>query len=90
MFVVVSYDVKSDRRRNRIHKALKAYGEWMQFSVFECDLTEAQYLKLRHRLDELIDGTIDSIRFYFLCEGCQPKIERIGGPTPVGDGPVFV
>jgi CRISPR-associated protein Cas2 len=42
MYLVVSYDIHDDKRRNRIHKVLKNFGERIQFSVFECDLTKDQ------------------------------------------------
>ncbi|MGF1482566.1 MAG: CRISPR-associated endonuclease Cas2 [Cyanophyceae cyanobacterium] len=81
MFVIVSYDISKDKRRTKIHNILKSYGQWVQYSIFECDLTQAQYAKLRSRLDKLIEAE-DSIRFYFLCACCQGKIERIGGEMP--------
>ncbi len=83
MFIVISYDISEDRRRTRIHKILKSYGQWMQFSLFECELTDVQYAKLRSRLSKLIKPSEDSIRFYFLCGSCHPKIERIGGEQPM-------
>jgi len=83
MYIVVSYDVPEDKRRTKIHKILKSYGQWMQYSVFECDLTEPQYAKLRSRLNKVIKPNADSIRFYFLCACCQGKIERIGGEQPI-------
>ena len=70
MHVVVSYDISDDKRRTKIHKILKSYGQWMQFSVFECSLTDTQYAKLRSRLNKLIKADQDSIRFYFLCGFC--------------------
>lgn len=79
MNVVVTYDVPEDKRRTKIHKILKSYGQWMQYSVFECNLTETQYAKLRLRLGKLIKPEQDSIRFYFLCTCCNEKIDRIGG-----------
>ena len=85
MYVVVSYDISEDKRRTKIHNILKSYGQWMQYSVFECDLTETQYAKLRSRLSKLIKPQEDSIRFYFLCQCCQRKIERIGGEQPRDD-----
>lgn len=88
MFVVVSYDIPEDRRRTKIHKILKSYGQWMQYSVFECDLTETQYAKLRSRLVKVIKPKEDSVRFYSLCRCCQPKVERIGGEVPI-DTTVF-
>lgn len=79
MNVVVTYDVPEDKRRTKIHKILKSYGQWMQYSVFECNLTETQYAKLRLRLGKLIKPEQDSIRFYFLCSCCKGKVDRIGG-----------
>ena len=54
MFMVISYDISEDKRRTKIHKILKSYGQWVQYSVFECQLTETQYAKLRSRLYKLI------------------------------------
>jgi CRISPR-associated protein Cas2 len=79
MYVVISYDVPEDKRRTKIHKMLKSYGQWMQYSVFECELTDTQYAKLRSRLAKVINPDKDSIRFYSLCACCQGKVERIGG-----------
>lgn len=79
MYVVVTYDISEDKRRTKIHKILKSYGQWMQLSVFECNLTDTQYANLRARLSKMIKPEQDSIRFYFLCACCQGKVERIGG-----------
>lgn len=53
MYIAISYDIPEDKRRTKIHKILKSYGQWMQYSVFECNLTETQYAKLRSRLNKL-------------------------------------
>ncbi|NCO75972.1 MAG: hypothetical protein GW795_00575 [Cyanobacteria bacterium] len=51
--------------------------------MFECELTETNYAKLRFRLSKLIKkDDNDNIRFYFMCKCCQGKIERIGGELP--------
>ena len=88
MHVVISYDTPDDKRRTRLHKILKSYGQWMQYSLFECSLTEVQYAKLRARLNKTIRPDQDSVRFYFLCACCQNKIERIGGEQ-VRDDSIF-
>lgn len=91
MFVVISYDIKDDKRRSRIFKTLKNFGQWMQYSVFECELDKANLLRLKDRLDRVIDASEgDSVRFYFLCEGCKRQIERIGGERPRKEGAVIV
>lgn len=90
MDLVISYDISDDRRRTKVHKVLKSYGQWMQFSLFEChDLTEAQYAKLRSRLNRLIKLEEDSVRFYFLCACCREKVERIGGEV-LRDDSIFL
>jgi CRISPR-associated protein Cas2 len=78
MFVVVSYDIPEDKRRTKVMKALKNYGTHVQYSVFECDLKDAAYKKLRERLRLLISPKHDSVRFYFLDEDAVKKIEVIG------------
>jgi CRISPR-associated protein Cas2 len=88
MYIVISYDISEDKRRTKVHNILKSYGQWVQYSIFECDLTESQYAKLRSRLNKLIKSETDSIRFYFLCACCQKKVERIGG-DPVRDDTIF-
>ena len=91
MFVVISYDVADDKRRGRIFKTLKNFGQWMQYSVFECEVDKMNFLRLKDRLDQVIDAREgDSIRFYFLCENCKRQVERIGGEKPRKEGAVIV
>ena len=91
MFIIISYDIKDDKRRGKIFKVLKNFGQWMQFSVFECELDKANFLRLKDRLDHLIDAEKeDSIRFYFLCEGCKRQVGRVGGEKPRKEGAVIV
>ena len=57
MLVLVTYDVTDDRRRRRVAKLLEGYGRRVQRSVFECNLTKAQFQKLRQRLEHLRAGS---------------------------------
>lgn len=91
MLVVVSYDIKDDKRRGKIFKILKNFGQWVQFSVFECDITKVDYLKMRDRLETQISAEEgDSIRLYFLCESDVEKIERIGGVQPLPESAIVL
>jgi CRISPR-associated protein Cas2 len=82
MYVMISYDIKSDTRRQKIYTALKDYGTWVQYSVFECHLSEKEYRALRQRLKPLIqEEDADNIRFYQLCGECQQQIEYLGGKS---------
>ena len=80
MFVIVTYDIQDDKKRNKIFKILKNYGQWMQFSVFECqNLSKENFLHLRNKVEKYININNDSIRYYILCENCQNKVIRLGG-----------
>lgn len=79
---VVSYDVTSDRRRNKVHRALTGFGEWVQLSVFECYLSKKEVLLMRSKLSELIDAKEDRVRVYQLCAACALKVDAIGCEGP--------
>jgi CRISPR-associated protein Cas2 len=85
MYIVVSYDITSNRRRRRVDKALKGYGERVQKSVFECRISEPQYLELKERLRTLIDPKEDHIRYYDLCSRCQRAICYVGAEPVLED-----
>ena len=77
--------MSDDRDRYRVVKVLKGFGERVQKSVFECSkLTESQFLRMKGQLDDLIDHTTDTVRYYPLCERCLDKVEWSGtGESPV-------
>ncbi|OKY74491.1 MAG: CRISPR-associated endonuclease Cas2 [Desulfobulbaceae bacterium DB1] len=78
MLYLVSYDIPDDRRRTRLAKTLKDFGDRVQFSVFECLLDAAQSAKMRDRIQDIISEAEDSVRIYSLCGGCERAIAIIG------------
>jgi CRISPR-associated protein Cas2 len=82
MLYLIAYDISNDRRRTKVHKLLCGFGEWTQYSLFECFLNEKQYILLRHRLDAILDKKEDNVRLYPLCANCQVKVETIGSALP--------
>lgn len=78
MFVVVAYDIADDKRRTKVMKMLRGYGEHVQESVFECDLEDPVYRKLVQRLKKLIDPDQDNLRLYHLCQADVGRIEELG------------
>lgn len=79
---VICYDIANDRRRARVHNVLSGFGQWRQFSVFECYLTRKQYLALLERLAKLLKPAEDHVRIYQLCRPCEGRAEILGGPKP--------
>jgi CRISPR-associated protein Cas2 len=79
-FYLIAYDISSDKRRAKVHKTLSGYGHWTQYSLFECFLTEKQYIQLRRQLEQHLEESQDSVRFYILCGTCRHKVETVGEP----------
>lgn len=87
MFYLVCFDIVEDRARYRVCKVLKDFGVRVQKSVFECsNMDEEKFLRMRDRMEEFIDDSQDSVRYYRLCGGCVQAVEfaGIGGP-PVAE-----
>lgn len=78
MFVVVSYDIVDDKKRLRVAKLLKSYGERVQKSVFECRLDDRLYLKMKREIEKIIDWEEDGVRYYILCAGCLKNVDISG------------
>ncbi len=79
MFVVVCYDIPSDRRRNKVGKILEGFGTRVQKSVFECDLQSKHLQKLKQKVTKVLKDE-DSVRYYYLCAECLLKVEVVNGP----------
>lgn len=86
--IVVCYDVNTETKEGRkrlrqVAKGCEAYGQRVQFSVFECTLTDVGLDKLRARLLKIIDPEQDSLRFYFMPTGREKCVEVHGLSTYV-------
>jgi CRISPR-associated protein Cas2 len=57
---------------------LKGFGQWTEFSLFECFLTRKELLQMRAKLDKYLDSRTDKVRIYLICDACMTKIETIG------------
>ena len=90
MFVLVSYDIIKDKTRNKISKTMLDFGTRIQYSVFECNLTEEQIERMINRLKKLFNEKEDSIRLYFLCEHCLKKTVVLGIGELTKDREVYI
>ena len=86
---VFSYDVRDDKRRLRVARALEGYGERVQYSVFELWLTGAQLEALVGRLTKHL-GAEDSLRIYTLCAACAPRRRVLGTGRPTEEPGVLI
>lgn len=63
MYFVAAYDV-DERRVGTMLKIFRQYLTWVQNSVFEGELTEAQYAELKAEARDLMDPESDSVIFW--------------------------
>ena len=83
MLVLITYDVNTETvaGRARLRKVAKQCvncGRRVQNSVFECLLDNTQCIQLKSILAGIIDEGKDSLRFYYLGNKYQTKVEHIG------------
>jgi len=96
MMVVVSYDVKTEtpqgrRRLRRVAKVCKNYGQRVQFSVFELIVDSSLWTSVKSKLMSEINPAEDSLRFYFLGNNYENRIEHEGVKEGIDqEGPLIV
>lgn len=83
MFILITYDVETvspegQKRLRQVARQCKNYGLRVQNSVFECEVTEVQFIQLKDILNSIIDPTDDSIRFYFLNKNQNRRVICLG------------
>lgn len=83
MLVLITYDVntQTDAGKKRLRKVAKQcvnFGQRVQNSVFECEMDAAKCREVKAILEEIIDTSKDSLRFYYLGNNYKNKVEHIG------------
>ena len=83
MLVLITDDVNTEtvsgkKRLRKVAKQCENYGRRVQNSVFECILDQAQSVVLKQSLIDIIDENVDSLRFYYLGNKYQTKVEHVG------------
>jgi len=63
MYVLLVYDIEV-ARLTKVHKFLKRHLHWVQNSVFEGELTDAQLETVRAGLRRLLSDDADSVLIY--------------------------
>lgn len=90
---LVCYDIADDKRLRKVFKTCKNFGDHLQYSIFECDLSESEKINLETALKEIIDQKKDQVIFVRLgpAEGRGERvITAMGVPYVNLDMPCFV
>lgn len=83
MQVLITYDVEtvSPEGRKRLRQVAKVcidYGQRVQNSVFELNIYPADLIKVKSKLNDIIDSKKDSIRIYNLGKNWEKRVETMG------------
>lgn len=90
---LVTYDICEERRLARVHRIMRGFGDHLQYSVFECHLTQADLARCRYLLSDVIDHREDQVLFVDLgpVEGRGDRvITALGRPYAPVDAPCII
>lgn len=89
---LVCYDIADAKRLRRVFKVCKNFGDHLQFSVFECDLSSTEKAGLESELTAIIKPSEDQVIFVGLgpAEGRGDRaITALGVPYLKMDAPCY-
>lgn len=83
MMILITYDVSTEtaagrKRLRQVARVCVNYGQRVQCSVFECVMDAAKLSQVKNILLKIIDLNEDSLRFYYLGNNYQSKVEHYG------------
>ena len=90
---LICYDISDDKRLRRVFKICKDYGSHLQYSIFECDLSQIEKTETQQKLAAEINAREDQVLFVELGPA-ESRGERaifaIGRPYASIDVPCYV
>jgi len=78
---LVCYDIADPKRLRKVARLCEDFGYRKQYSVFLVRVSATDYVRLRTRLYEAINLTLDQVLFIPLCGKCSGGFESLGKPT---------
>ncbi len=96
MYVLITYDINVTTREGRkrlrhVARICQDHGQRVQNSVFECLVTPALWAEMKHKLEDEIDSSSDSLRYYYLGSNWKPRVEHFGAKATYDpEGPLIL
>ncbi|HYC54032.1 MAG TPA: CRISPR-associated endonuclease Cas2 [Candidatus Binatia bacterium] len=90
---LVCYDISNPKRLRAVHRRLRDFGDHLQYSIFECQLSPIDLARCRHVLNEIINHSHDQVLFVDLgpADGRGDRvISALGKPYVPIDAPCYV
>ncbi|PYU67631.1 MAG: CRISPR-associated endonuclease Cas2, partial [Acidobacteria bacterium] len=60
---LVCYDICDEKRLKKVFKAMRGFGDHLQYSVFECQFTPSDLVRCREALRGIIKHSEDQVLF---------------------------
>lgn len=90
---LVCYDISDDKRLRKVFQTMRNYGDHLQYSIFECQLTAQDLVRCRADLARIINHAQDQVLFVNLgpAEGRGDRvITALGMPYTTVDAPCLI
>ena len=90
---LVAYDISNDKRLRHVFQIMRGYGDHLQYSIFECQLSHFDLVNLRIELSSVIHSDEDQVLFVNLgpAEGRGDRvITALGRPYTRVDAPCII
>ncbi|MEB3830938.1 CRISPR-associated endonuclease Cas2 [Phormidium sp. CCY1219] len=89
-FWLVCYDLRDNKRRNKLAKLMEQRCQRVQYSVFECPLEEETLgFLMENRWLKVLDLSQDSLRAYPLNQTAKKQAKIYGSP-PLCEPPDYL
>ncbi len=86
----MAYDVTSNQRRARLAALLATWGDRIQRSVFECQLSADDFQELESRIAATIEPNRDVVQFFRQCAACVDDRVGVGQVHEPSDDPYWI
>ncbi len=90
---IITYDICEPKRLKRVFKTMRNWGDHLQYSVFECQLSATELITLKNELKQVIHEGEDQVLFVNLgpSDGRGERvIESLGQPYINIDSPCLI
>jgi len=73
---VLAYDVRDQKRLAKCARVARRYGDCLQYSIFVCDLSQGEIVKLLDELDAVINQREDRVVLIEVGEASGRRLRR--------------
>ncbi|QDS85926.1 CRISPR-associated endoribonuclease Cas2 [Rosistilla ulvae] len=90
---LVTYDIRDDKRLRKVHKTMRNWGDHLQYSVFECQLSQHDLITLKDQLSQIIHHSNDQVLLVDLGPATgrgERVIEALGQPYTALASPCLI